>query len=258
MRSRATRSKATEALAYRIHAYAESSAITALLTADFGAIRAVAKGAKRIKNGLRGPLDTGVLYRVRIGRRGSQGLFHLHSGSVREAFACIRREPVRFHAACLVLEVAADLMREEEPHRELFRLAVFTLKAIDRAPVDRVELALTLFLARAVSLSGHVPETDACLACGGDFKGRGRLLLSPSLGGVVHLECGHGAAGVRPLSGRSLALLTDLWARSAGEILAEPPRAGLSRLRSTLMAWLEYVLERRFRAAGPADRHLRA
>lgn len=252
------RSTPTDALAYRIHAYAESSAVVALLTAEFGAVRAVVKGAKRVKNGLRGPLDSGVLYQVRVGRRGSEGLFHLHSGRVREAYARTRRDPARFHAACLVLEVAADLMREEEPHRELFRLAVFTLKAIDRAPPDRVGLALTLFLARAARLSGHVPEIGHCLTCGGGFEPDARRLLSPALGGAVHFECGQGAAGARSVSAEALALLADLWARPAGGILGDPPLAGLAELRSLLMAWLEYVLERRFRAAGPLERQIRA
>ena len=77
---------ATDAVVARIHGYAETSAVAVLLTADHGAVSAVAKGAKRISNGFRGPLDRAVLYRVRLGAPRSGGLHHLRSASVREAY----------------------------------------------------------------------------------------------------------------------------------------------------------------------------
>ena len=72
--------KVTDALVARINDYGESSAVVVLVTADLGAVRAVAKGARRIANSFRGPLDRGVLYRVRVGRRGRAS--H-HSGVLR-------------------------------------------------------------------------------------------------------------------------------------------------------------------------------
>ena len=63
----------TDALFVRLHEYAESSAVAVLVTADLGLARAVAKGAKRTANSFKGPLDRGILYRVRLGRRGATG-----------------------------------------------------------------------------------------------------------------------------------------------------------------------------------------
>jgi len=248
---------ATDALAAHIHGYAETSAIVRLLTADLGLVHAVAKGAMRVSNNFRGPLDKGVLYRIRLARRGSEGLYHLHSASVREAFPALRHDPPRFHAAALAVEVGGDLMRENEPHEELFRLTVFTLKVLDRAPPERLGLVATFFLARAVTLSGHTPEIGHCVACGRALAPDERPLISPQRGGVLHLSCGQGEPGARTLPTETLGLLDRLWRDTAATVLrmdVAPDRLG--ELRRILEAWLEHVLERRFRAVQPLEREI--
>ena len=244
-----------DALVTRLNAYAETSAVAVLLTSDRGAVRAVAKGARRIANGFRGPLDKCVLYRVRLGRRRDGGLHQLHASTVRESFARLRTDPRRFVAASLVLEVSGDLMREDEPHEELFRLAVFTLKVLDTAPPERLGLAATLFLARAVHLSGHAPEIDRCVECGGVVGPGVRPLLAPQRGGILHPDCGRGEPGARGVTLGLLDLLRLFLARPASEVLAlDADPADLRALRIVLVDWLEQVLERRFRAAGAAER----
>jgi DNA repair protein RecO (recombination protein O) len=252
------RARTTDALAADIHGYAETSAIVRLLTADLGLVSAVAKGARRVSNSFRGPLDKGVLYRVRLGRRGSEGLFHLHSAAVREAFPALRRDPPRFLAAALAVEVAGDLMRENEPHEELFRLTVFTLKVLDRAPAKRIGLVATFFLARAVALSGHAPEIGHCVACGRPPDPAERPLISAQRGGILHLSCGQGEPGARTLAPEALVLLDRLWREpAAGVLRAHGARDRLlDELRRMLEDWLEHVLERRFRAIQPLEREI--
>ena len=247
----------TDALAAQIHGYAETSAVVRLLTADRGLVHAVAKGAMRVSNSFRGPLDKGVLYRVRLARRGSEGLFHLRSASVREAFRALRRDPPRFLAAALAVEVASDLMRENEPHEELFRLTVFTLKVLDRAPAERLGLVVTFFLARAVTLSGHTPEIGHCVACGHALASDERPLISAQRGGVLHLSCGQGEPGARTLAPETLGLLDRLWRDPAAKVLRADVAPGqLGELRRILEDWLEHVLERRFRAIQPLEREI--
>jgi DNA repair protein RecO (recombination protein O) len=247
----------TDALFVRIHEYAESSAVAVLLTADAGLARAVAKGAKRTANSFKGPLDRGILYRVRLGRPGGDGLFHLNAASVRDPFPALRRDAARFHAAELVLEIAGDLMREGEPHPELFRLAAFSLKVLDRAPEERLALAATFFLVRAAALSGHLPEVEHCVACGGPVDDERRPLVSPARGGALHVACAHGEPGARAVPRAALGLLRELRRRPAAEALSLAPEAARLRdVRRLLERWLEHALERRFRAAAPMEREL--
>ncbi|MFI5402553.1 MAG: DNA repair protein RecO [Planctomycetota bacterium] len=245
----------TDALVVRISEFAESSAVVTLATSDLGLVRAMARGAKRIRNGFRGPLDRGVLYRARLGKRG-EGLLHLNAAAVREPFGALRRDPARFHAAELVLEVAGDLMREGEPQPELFRLAAFSLKVLERAPRDRLAQAATLFLARSAALSGHLPEILRCVACGGPL-GEERALVSLSRGGAIHASCGEGEPLARTVPRAVLLALDDFRRRPASELLAAPrPPRVLRDLRVLLREWLEHALERRFRAAAPMEREL--
>ncbi len=245
----------TDALCVRIGDFAESSAVVALVTADLGLVRAMARGARRVRNGFRGPLDRGVLYRVRLGRRG-EGLLHLNAAAVREPFGALRRDPARFHAAELVLEVAGDLMREGEPQPELFRLAAFSLKVLERAPADRVAQAATLFLVRAAALSGHLPETLTCVACGGPI-GQEHAFVSPSRGGALHASCAQGEPGARTVPRTVLDALEEFRRRPAAELLATSgPARTLRGLRVVLEGWLEQALERRFHAAAPMEREI--
>ncbi len=260
-RGRRARGPATQsdALFARIHDYGESSAVAVLLTEELGAVHAVAKGAKRVRNGFQGPIDRGVLYRVRLSKGGAGGLYHLNSSRVREPFARVRSDPARFLAAALVLEVAGDLMRENEPNRELFRLASFTLKALDRAPAERLPLAVTLFLARAVALSGHEPATSRCVRCGGAFAETSLVRLCPSAGGALHGRCARGLERGWTVGREALALLEDMLELPAADLLAtEPPPRPLKQLRLLLASWLEHSLERGFRSLGPAERELAA
>lgn len=245
----------TDALVARLNDYGETSAVAVLLTRDRGLVHAVARGARRTQNSFRGPLDRGVLYAVRMRRRGDEGLYHLNSSEVREAFARVRASPPRFVAAALVLEVASDLMRENEPHGELFRLTVFTLKVLDRAPLARLPLAVAFFLGRAVGLSGHVPETRLCVACGQPVEER--PLIGPLRGGVLHPRCAQGEPGARAVRPEVLALLDTIHTRSAADVLAlDPDGRDLRELRILLVDWLQHALERRFRAAQPVEREL--
>jgi len=247
----------TDALAVRIHEYAETSAVVVLLTASFGRVHAVAKGAKRLSNGYRGPLDKAVLYRVRLGRRGDDGLFHLNSALVQESFPSLRRDPARFTAGALVLEVAGDLMRDHEPHGELFRLTTFTLKVLDRAPPARLGLAAAFFLARAVELSGHAPEIRLCVGCGGPIAPDERPLWNAGKGGVLHPRCADREPGTRSVPAGILVLVESFWRRPATDVLRqELPARSLRELRTLLEDWLQHALERRFRAARPMEREI--
>jgi len=257
MRFRRSHFHDTDALCVRISEYAESSAVVSLMTTDLGLVRAVAKGAKRVANSFRGPLDKGALYRVRLGRRGGEGLFHLNSAAMKEPLPALRHDPARFHAAALVMEVAGDLMREGEPHPELFRLAAFTLKVLDRAPPERVPLAATFFLVRAAALSGHVPEVDQCVACGQPVTEEARPLMSPRRGGAMHPACAQGEPGARTVPRSLLEMLKDFRRRPAAELLAaDRPARPLRALRLLLEDWLQHALERRFRAAAAMEREI--
>ena len=240
----------TEALFVRISDYAESSAVVRLLTSDLGAVSAVAKGAKRLSNSFQGPVDRGRLYTVRLTRRGKEGLYHLHSARMGEAFAGLRYDAARFVAASLVLEVASDLMRDDEPHADLFRLTVFTLKVLDRAPLERLPLVTPFFLVRALELSGHAPELNACVISGQAIPRDGPALIHPGRGGLLHPDAGHGEPGTRSVPWHILDLYVELRDRTAREALSVPATPGDAHaLRRLLVDWLEYVLERRFRAA---------
>lgn len=240
----------TDAVFIRISDFAETSAVVHLLTAELGTIGAVAKGAKRLSNSFQGPIDRGRLYRVRVKRRGPEGLYHLHSATVREAFPRLRRDAERFLAASLVLEVAADLMRDEEPHAELFRLALFTLKVIDAAPSGRLAVAVPFFLVRALELSGHAPELDVCVMTGRSVPRDRPALIHPGRGGLVHPDAGRGEPGVRSVTWALLDLYRAVRDSRAHDALRLEADAGeWNALRRLAVDWLEYVLERRFRAA---------
>ena len=92
-----------------------------------------------------------------------------------------------------------------------------------------------------------------------DIEHRANADLPAGRGGVLHPGCAQGEPGARGVSLELLDLLQALWDRPAGEILAKTwPADSLRDLRLLLVEWLQFVLERRFFAAGPMEREFAA
>lgn len=159
----------TTALVLRTVEFSETSLIVTLLTEDLGRVSAIAKGARRIKGPFEGSLDLLSVCRIVLIPKAGDALDILTESKLRRRFRAGTRSLERLYAGYYVAELLRLLVDDDDPHAELFRLALAILDWIDSPHPETgptVGHALLLFDAQTLRLLGHAPSIDRCSDCG--------------------------------------------------------------------------------------------
>jgi len=230
--------KAT-ALVLRTTDWSESSRIATLWTREFGKVRALAKGGRRLKSNFENALDLLTLCRIVFLRKSSDSLDLLTEAQVIQRFPRLRNDLAALYAAYYVAELLAEGTRDYDPHPLLFDEALDTLQTLGGAPphpspppqggrekaapsplvgegwgggcgprVARFEMVLLREM-------GYSPVLDHCAGCGGAVV-ETELAFSAAANGVLCRRCRGGQRDSRPLSPTTWRTLQDLAAPGGG------------------------------------------
>jgi DNA repair protein RecO (recombination protein O) len=236
------------ALVVRGTDWSETSRIATLWTREFGKVRALAKGGRRIKSSFEIAFDLLTVCHVVVIRKHSGGLDLLTEAQIAERFPHLRTDLPALYAGYYVAELLADGTQDYDPHPALFDAAVVTLRRL-ADPTDHPGRVSMFELAWLREL-GYTPRLDACAGCGKDMSGLAgsRVGFSPSGGGVLCPTCLPAAQDHRPLSGAA-------WSALRGLAGGEPtlPPAVRQEVRQVLGQTVSAVLGRRPRLLGYVD-----
>ena len=231
--------KAT-ALVLRTTDWSESSRIATLWTREFGKVRALAKGGRRLKSHFENALDLLTLCRIVFLRKSSDSLDLLTEAQVIQRFPRLRSDLAALYAAYYVAELLAEGTRDYDPHPLLFDEALDTLQTLGGTECGPRLARFEMVLLREL---GYSPVLDHCAGCGGSVV-ETELAFSAAANGVLCRRCRSGQRDSRPLSpstGRALQELAapgDAWRRPwSAEVRAE--------VRQLLGQYLTYLLGRR-------------
>jgi DNA repair protein RecO (recombination protein O) len=228
------------ALVVRGTDWSETSSITTLFTREFGKVRALAKGGRRLKSSFEIAFDLLTVCRVVFIRKAHGGLDLLTEAQVAERFPALRRDLGALYAGYYVAELLSDGTQDYDPHPRLFDAALETLRGLGtpgRASADAVAAFEVVWLKEL----GYSPRLDVCTGCGKAVPGGvPRVWFSPAAGGVLCTPCSPAQSDRRPLSGDALRALAALTAGQPAEL--EGVRA---ELRAVLGQVVSFVLGRR-------------
>jgi DNA repair protein RecO (recombination protein O) len=235
------------ALVVRGTDWSETSRIATLFTREFGKVRALAKGGRRLRSSFEVAFDLLTVCHVVVIRKHSGGLDLLTEAQVAERFPQLRTNLPALYAGYYVAELLADGTQDYDPHPALFDAAVETLRQLgEPASLAGMLAAFELVWLREL---GYSPRLDACAGCDADQSGPARAWeptwFSPSAGGVLCPNCRPAARDRRPLSGAAWATLRGL---AHGE--RELPPAVRREVRQVLGQAVSQVLGRRPRLLG--------
>src|SRR5260221_13414993 len=121
--------KAT-ALVLRTTDWSESSRIATLWTWEFGKVRVLAKGGRRLKSNFESALDLLTVCSIVLLRKSSGSLDLLTEAQVVERFPQLRLDLQALYAGYYVAELLADWTEDYDPHPALFDEARETLRAL--------------------------------------------------------------------------------------------------------------------------------
>ena len=223
------------ALVVRGTDWSETSRITTLFTREFGKVRALAKGGRRLKSNFEVALDLLTVCSIVLLRKSSGGLDLLTEARAEERFGGLRTNLRALYAGYYVAELLGDGTQEYDPHPALFEFSLDTLRKL-AAGGDVAGLVSAYELGWLGEL-GVRPVLDRCAACQTAQLPGGRLTFSPIAGGVVCPACAVAQRDGRSMTRAALGTFEEL---TAGEL---PPVSG--EVRQLLGHYVSTVLGRR-------------
>ncbi|MCS7269937.1 MAG: DNA repair protein RecO [Gemmataceae bacterium] len=217
--------------------WSESSRIVTLFTREWGKVRALAKGGRRLRSNFEIAFDLLTVCRVMVIRKSQGGLDLLTEARVEERFSVLRRRLAALYVGYYMAELLTEGTQEYDPHPALFDRAVAQLRALEQGMAP-LQVASEFELAWLAEL-GYRPRVDACAVCGG--RAEGEVLWSPSAAGMVCRHCRAEARGAVRLTSASWQWLqAQSSGQPAGNLTSWP-----ADLRAALSLTVTHVLGRR-------------
>jgi DNA repair protein RecO (recombination protein O) len=230
------------ALVLRTTDWSETSRIATLWTREFGKVRALAKGGRRLKSNFESALDLLTLCSIVFLRKSSGSLDLLTEARVVERFPRLRADLPALYAAYYIAELLSDWTEDYDPHPSLFDEALETLRTLG-SPGVATGLRLARFELVLLRELGYSPVLATCAACGEELLGAG-LAFSPSAGGVLCPTCQAKHRDASPLSRECWQALRGLTDEEEGWRRPWSPEVR-AELRQVLGQYVTFLLGRR-------------
>jgi DNA repair protein RecO (recombination protein O) len=177
------------ALVVRTTDWSESSRIATLFTREFGKVRALAKGGRRLKSNFETALDLLTVCSIVFLRKSSDSLDLLTEAQVSERFPGLRKSLPALYAGCYMAELLSDGTQDYDPHPILFNSVVEGLRDFG---ADGISIALRLASLEMVWLRelGYDPVLEVCVHCRRQLDvNEENLSFCAAAGGVICRDC---------------------------------------------------------------------
>jgi DNA repair protein RecO (recombination protein O) len=194
--------KAT-ALVVRTTDWSETSRIATLWTREFGRVRVLAKGARRLKSSFDSALDLLTVCSIVLLRKSSGTLDLLTEAQVVKRFPQLRGDLQALYAGYYVAELLSEWTEDYDPHPALFDEALETLQDLgsstDRGKQSSAGMRVARFELAMLKELGYGPVLDRCAVCEKEVIGE-KLAFSSSAGGFLCPSCQAGHHDRRAVS----------------------------------------------------------
>lgn len=134
----------------------EADVFVSIFTKDFGKLRMLAKGAKKINAKLAPHIDT--LNRSEIAFVNGKELLRLTGAIISDYYRNIKSDYGRIAAGFFIAELADQLLEERAASPEEYRELISALEKLDNILESKVKYIPYIFAARFLSLLGYHPQ----------------------------------------------------------------------------------------------------
>ncbi|MBI2856488.1 MAG: DNA repair protein RecO [Chloroflexi bacterium] len=234
----------TEAIVLKHVPLGEADYLLTLYSPTKGKIRAIARGARRVKSKVGGHLEP--LMRTSFLIAAGRSLDAVSQAEVLEGFRLVREDLQRLTQALYMAELVDAITPDEEASYPVYRLLLDSLRYLAGDPPPSL---MPYFQLHLLDYSGFRPELYRCTECGSTIE-PSMHRFSPDRGGTLCLSCRPPEVAVLPLSLDALKVLRFLlkedFARVERLHLERDNLVELERLMGTL---IQHVLDREIRTS---------
>lgn len=173
----------TEAIVIKSYSLSEADRIVVLFTREFGLVRGVAKGAKRLQSRFGSTLEPFSTVSLEYFEKEERELVSIQSVELLKSRFAIASDPDFLDTYSYIADLLTDFSFPHDADEKLYRMLSACLSAAetDRGLVS-VRLYFELWLLR---LSGFLPDWSKCEVCGRPTDAAENYLLVPGF----HLQC---------------------------------------------------------------------
>ena len=214
----------TEAIVLRTYNLAEADRIVLCLTRDAGLVRAVAKGARRMKSRFGAALEPFTFIRLDFYEKENRELVSISQAEILKSNFELAAHPDATDALAYIAELVGDFAPPHEANDKLYRMVKACIDALSIL-ADRPNLVVRYFEVWLLRLAGLFPDMRACAECDKAFR-EDELAYVDSEARPRCRECSHGMGIVlSPETRRSLNATQKLppleFANSSAELSGE-------------------------------------
>ena len=153
----------TRAIVLKSINLSDSDRLVTFMTENYGKVKCVAKGARKVKNRFWGSLEPmSHIHLIYFGKE-NQNLYRLNQADIIESFQSVREDFGKLYKGVYFLELIDSMILEGHQDQRIFILLQQTLTAL-KSQTD-LDPLIRLFEVRLLSLSGYKPQIDHCVIC---------------------------------------------------------------------------------------------
>jgi DNA repair protein RecO (recombination protein O) len=223
-----------EAVVLRQYALGEADRIIVLFTREFGKLRAVARGARKLRNRFGGSLEPFTHIRLHFFLKEGAELARIDHCEVVHAYMGQGMDLDRLYAFTYFAEIIQQIVEDNNANQYLFRLFISALQVAEET---RVSVALVhYFEVWALKLSGWFPNYGTCSKCGKCVKDCGFYALLEVGQGLCAQCANERGLHVRPAAARAIFDMSTL----------SPREFTVRSLDATASSDLERLIQKHF------------
>jgi DNA repair protein RecO (recombination protein O) len=176
--------------------WSETSRIATLWSREFGRVRALAKGGRRLKSNFDSALELLTICSIVFIHKPAGGLDLLTEARAEERFPKLRTDLAALNSGYYIAELLSDLTQDQDPHPALFDAAIATLRDLGGLG-SLTSLRLLAFELTLLGELGYSPTLRACAICSRPTVEQ--LAFSAQAGGLVCPSCRPRERDARPM-----------------------------------------------------------
>jgi DNA repair protein RecO (recombination protein O) len=238
----------SEAIVLRTYNLAEADKIVVCLTRSAGVVRAVARGARRLKSKYGAGLEPYTLLALSFYEKEGRELHSVRDAEILRSYFHLSKNAETMKALAYMGELVLEFAPPHEPNEKLFRMVNACLEALARSTED-IAAITRYFEVWLLKLAGFLPNMRNCADCGRRLKGEGMVYLNMDSRARCP-ACSNGQG--TPLSGEAHAQIEAAQRLSpndfAQSIRAAKNASSQEEVGQVTRRLIERILERELRA----------